>query len=87
MNMPKWTEPTLFSSVGLDFPALTIDLTVHLDGPTGRVQCISSVRDPREAGALSIIGHPSADLEHAVNVATEILGDAIREALRHVTPF
>jgi hypothetical protein len=86
-DRPSWTEPTLFSAVGMEYPALTVDLTVHLDGPRGRVQAITSVRDPRETGHLSIIGHPSADLECAVNYATELLADAIRAAAEHVTPF
>lgn len=84
---PAWTEPTLFSTVGTEHQQLTIDLTLHLDGPRGRVQAVLSVRDPSEEGHLSIIGHHSADLECAASYAGELLADAIHDAVRHISPF
>lgn len=84
---PTWTEPTLFSEVGLDYPALTVELVVHIEGPSGRVQAVASVRDPRVTGYLSIIGHHAAPLDTAQHYACAILIEAIEEAVRHVTPF
>lgn len=86
-TQPVWTEPTLFSSVGLDFPALTIELVVHLEGPSNRCQVVASVRDPRQAGYLSISGHHAVALEEAQHHAAQVVIEAITEAVRHITPF
>lgn len=84
---PRWTEPTLFSSVGTEYTALTIELTLHLEGPAEKTWAVLSLRDPADVGQLSIIGHGAVRLDQAIPYATELISDAIREAVRHITPF
>lgn len=84
---PDWQEPTLFSSVGLEYPALTIELVVHLEGPSNRCQCVVSVRDPRVTGYLSIQGHMAVDIGDAQHHAAQLIIESISEAMRHITPF
>lgn len=87
MHQPKFTEARLFEPPPIRREAISVVLTVHLDGPSDHVTCGVLIRDSATRETLSMWVDHARRLSDWPAVTGEILGDAVRAALGDLAPF
>lgn len=86
-NRPSFTEPRLFDLAPIPTPEMQVAVAVNLSGPNGTAEVWVTISDLVTGATMACWSEQTGGLDSAPTCASEIIGDAVRTALRDLGPF